>query len=687
MILDFVEVCGFRGFRDKTRVSFGSGFTVIAGRNGVGKSTICDAVEFAVTGSIDKYAVERAAQESVDDYFWWIGEGKPEDHYVIVSFKRENGESFSIRRSRTSGSDKTVEQIENALCNNIRPDDAARQLCKTSIIRDEWIAALSLDLSEIERFELVRSALGPVQAVDFSAKAKAVLKAIETSHADKQVVYNNARSQLTNGLARLSEAKEEMSRAGDVSSALQVLDDALLGVGEELTARIIAGRELLTRGRARLVELAEVITFGRELLALKQDANKADAVQMRESALTRFKSAMKSQVMMERLAADAERDLEIEERANEIAASLGAIIEHGEKLGRHDERCPLCSASRTNQEFSVGLSVARERMENLASGFTAARERASVARESLKQATLELEQAKESYSYFESIQTNLEAREKEYIKKSELQGLAPRLLNDIEALENVLTKERDRLIDLEKSLATLDASYSVSKLASLEERIITFREEADAAAAGVEKSERALSTAKAVDRSVRSISGEIIDERLAQISPLLNELYQRLRPHYDWRSIEYSIRGDVRRFLSLKVGNGLNPQFVFSSGQRRAAGLAFLLSVHLARAWTPWRTLLLDDPVQHIDDFRALHLIEVLGALRLDGRQIVCAVEDPALAELLCRRLVSTPEAIGKRYDIDIGPGGSAAIVSDAVIPPMPTSVLRSLTKIHAVGE
>ena len=213
-----------------------------------------------------------------------------------------------------------------------------------------------------------------------------------------------------------------------------------------------------------------------------------------------------------------------------------------------------------------------------------------------------------------------------------------------------------------------------------------FRQAAETAASAVENSERALAVAKAMDRGVRSISGEIVDERLAQISPLLNELYQRLRPHFDWRSIEYSIRGDVRRFLSLRVGDGLNPQFVFSSGQRRAAGLAFLLSVHLARAWTSWRTLLMDDPVQHIDDFRALHLIEVLAALRLGGRQIICAVEDEALAELLCRRLLSTSESVGRRYDLDIGPTGATTVVLETEVPPMPTGVLRSRFAIQAVG-
>ncbi len=678
MKLDFVEVCGFRGFREKIRVNFGSGFTVITGRNGVGKSTLCDAVEFALTGSIDKYEVVQAAQENLSDYLWWRGEGKPSEHYVTVSFKRDDGESFIVTRTRKNGADKTVAEMETALCHAIRPDDAVRQLCRTSIIRDEWIAALSLDLSETERFELVRSALGPVQGVDFGVKAKDVIKAIDAAHTVRRNAYTNARTQLTNGFMQLAEAKEAITRAGDLSAAMQTLTAATPGGPEDLVARLAAGRAVLTQGRARLSAMGEAVAQGREVLALRRALDAPDAVQEWEEARRRLDAAIKSKSEVDRVAVNAERGLEVEERGNAIAASLAAIIEHGEKLGRHDESCPLCAAPRTNVEFAAGLALARKRMENLASGIGAARQLATAARESLRRATAELDQAQAVCMDFESEQSRLTAREQAHIDNFERQGFESRFVRDPDGLENHLTADRDRLINLEGALLTLEVSQSVSRQASLEDQISEFRKEAEFAAAEVENSERALAAAKAIDRGVRSISGEIIDERLAQISPLLNELYQRLRPHYDWRSIEYSIRGDVRRFLSLKVGDGLNPQFVFSSGQRRAAGLAFLLSVHLARAWTPWRTLLLDDPVQHIDDFRALHLIEVLAAFRLDGRQIVCAVEDSALADLLCRRLLSTSDAPGKRYDLDIGQNGATTVVFHKEVPPMPTGVLHS---------
>lgn len=686
MKLDYIEVCGFRGFREKLRVTFGSGFTVFVGRNGVGKSTLFDAVEYALTGSIDKYMVERAAQESLSDYLWWRGDGKAEAYYVTASFKDVSGKVFTIKRTRESGADKTVSEIENAFCKELRPEDALRQLCRTSIIRDEWIAALSVDLSDTERFEYVRNALGLGQSSALAAKAKAVLKAAESAHKLRKDLYEEARNQLTRAIRDLAEAKEAIANAGDAAAAMQILRDSTPGGPEELIARLNAGRAALAAGRSRLTAIGKAIYQGREVQALRGALEAPESVARRSKAQQNLAEFTTLKEKDELLLAEAARVLEIEERSNDIAASLAALIEHGTRLGTNEAHCPLCAAIRSHEEFTAGIALARRRMETLASGVSEARQRLNKARDAAARSLAAFNRAASELAAIKEEDSRLFAQEQAHIEIFENNNLDFRFVNDLEGLEHFLSTERDRLIELERALLTLDVSQTVSRIASIEGHVVALRAAADAAASSLEQAEQAVTAAKVIDRSVKSVSGELIDERLAQISPLLNELYQRLRPHFDWRSIEYSIRGDVRRFLSLRVGDGLNPQFVFSSGQRRAAGLAFLLSVHLARDWTPWRTLLMDDPVQHIDDFRALHLIEVLAALRLGGKQVVCAVEDEALADLLCRRLLSSSESPGKRYELGIGSEGATVVIQEADIPPMPVGVLRSRTAIQVVG-
>lgn len=677
MRLEYVEICGFRGVRDKLRINFGGGFTVITGRNGVGKSTLCDAVEFAITGLIEKYTVEKAAKETLADYLWWRGYGTPTSHYVTVSFLGDNGEVFTITRTRESGADRSVEEIETALCSESVPDDALRQLTRTTIIRDERIAALSLDLSETERFDLVRSALGALEGSEAATKAKEIVTAADLVHSGNEIEYDTARTKLGEYLTQKAEIQTSLARAGDVSSALAILatvaPDSLL----DLTERLDAARSALADGRSHLARMAEAIEASRELVALQRAYNEPNAVEKRESVWAHFEKAREEKDVALAAASRAEELLRKEEDADAVAASLASLVEHGEKLGLHDEHCPLCAASRNLEQFAQGLAAARRRLSVLASGVQEAKQAFSMASNEAQKRLERFQTAKEVSDYHRDEERKMLKVEKMHAAFLTRWNIDVRYLADPDTLQSHLDAERDKLINLERALFTLETSQSVTRMASIERDINEMRLKIDKLADAVSKSGSAASMARDIERAVKRVSAEIIDERLAQISPLLNELYQRLRPHADWRTIEYSIRGDVKRFLSLKVGDGLNPQFVFSSGQRRAAGLAFLISVHMARAWTPLRTLILDDPVQHIDDFRALHLVEVLAALRQDHRQIICAVEDPALADLLCRRLVSTIDEPGRRYDIDLGAEGSTSVVNEGEVPPMPANVLK----------
>src|SRR5262249_431572 len=150
-----------------------------------------------------------------------------------------------------------------------------------------------------------------------------------------------------------------------------------------------------------------------------------------------------------------------------------------------------------------------------------------------------------------------------------------------DSAEEALVAARSDLVPLEAALAGIEASTTYARLVEQERSLAQAREDLTSLEKSLEAARRASAhPEQASRRMIRGVAGELVDERLAQLEPLLIELYERLRPHVQWSTIGYKVRGDVKRFMRLTVGDDeLNPRFMFSSGQRRALGLAFLLSV------------------------------------------------------------------------------------------------------------
>jgi len=115
MKLAFVHVCGFRGFQRPVRIDFSDSFNIIDGRNGVGKSTIFDAVEFALTGTISKYLDAKSGRETVENYLWWAGVCESiSERFVEVGF-RDGDDTFVIRRTPLDGDKVDTHAIEARL--------------------------------------------------------------------------------------------------------------------------------------------------------------------------------------------------------------------------------------------------------------------------------------------------------------------------------------------------------------------------------------------------------------------------------------------------------------------------------------------------------------------------------------------------------------------------------------------
>jgi cob(I)alamin adenosyltransferase len=361
-----------------------------------------------------------------------------------------------------------------------------------------------------------------------------------------------------------------------------------------------------------------------------------------------------------------------------LAAAVADIVQLGRSVGRLDGHCPLCDTKLGEEQFQRGMLAAAARVKK-SEAATSAAAAVDGANKQLRAAEVQLSKAEETARALEQGKTALSVAAREIREAFDRAGFEIGAEVTVDEMTSAIDKASAELAELERALRVLELAQTTSGAKELEEKISALKAQSDYAERRQTQAKKAVQRAKEIQKAITRTRNELLEERLASVSPLLAELYQRFSPHFNWRAIEYKLRGDVRRLLSLSVGESFNPQFIFSSGQRRVAGLAFLLSVYLSRTWSTWQTLLLDDPMQHIDDYRALNLAEVLGAMRCDGRQIICAVEDEQRGALLARHLRSSVESPGARVKLDLDAAGSLSILSWEPVEPFPIETISSV--------
>ena len=657
MNLEFIDMCGFRGFRKPLRINFSKTFTVIDGRNGVGKSTIFDAVEFALTGTISKYLDATAAQESVDDYLWWRG-GKSDvqqDRYVEVGFV-DGEKKFSVRRTPLNAHSIDISNLVNKLVDfEFAPKSAIKQLCAATIIRDELIARLSLDLKEGDRYALLRDAIGATDANDWINKAWRLVEVVKTRVENAKKELKQADTALTNLTMQIDRIRSELSDPSARNNAIVRL--------QSLLDTTVLLDELEDVARRRIVEIGTKLEFVKSLLEQLPEMGRlrASVSELERRVKAANSASVTAKEDLERHIASIGPKLESTALSKQ-ASQLESLVYLGNAIGTRDGHCPLCASEISEAKFKHGLhaalAIARQ-LDNVAVEQARKERDRDEAKIRVRDTELALDAANENLrkalSQIDDFESSREV--------ADLAGSTfDHLTNLVERLEN----EHTALAD---NLRMLDTSALEKILVRVMRDEKDAREQVKRAEVRLSRAERAADRARAIHDAVRRTVAVTLDQRLERVLPLMSELYKRLRPHPLWNEIEYSVRGDIRRFLKLQVGGSVNPQFVFSSGQRRATGLAFLLSINLSIAWSRWHSILLDDPVQHIDDFRSVNLAEVLAHLCHSDRQIVCAVEDSALAELMCRKLSTSNQAAGKRVTLGSKQDGSLSVIEERDIP------------------
>jgi exonuclease SbcC len=149
-----------------------------------------------------------------------------------------------------------------------------------------------------------------------------------------------------------------------------------------------------------------------------------------------------------------------------------------------------------------------------------------------------------------------------------------------------------------------------------------------------------------------------------ELNALWRELFIRLAPDEAFVpafALPSRANGAVEAILETHYrsgGKGGNPRSMLRAGNLNTAALTLFLSLHLSvKPILPW--LIIDDPVQSMDDVHIAQFAALLRTLKMDGRQVILAVHDRQLFDYLA--LEMSPSSNGDRLiTIELGRGADS---------------------------
>jgi energy-coupling factor transporter ATP-binding protein EcfA2 len=201
----------------------------------------------------------------------------------------------------------------------------------------------------------------------------------------------------------------------------------------------------------------------------------------------------------------------------------------------------------------------------------------------------------------------------------------------------------------QQQASALVAAEQASALPRQRETLAKVRERRLQSEAAYEEARRAELFAASLAQSTMTGAGEILRERFAALEPLINDVYARLDPHASFTQLTMSVephrlRGTATAMVrDAEVNISMNPMLIFSSAQANIVVLSTFLALGWAAGDAGLPFVLLDDPLQALDDVNVLGFADLARHVRRE-RQLVLATHEQRFASLLERKLTGRRE-------------------------------------------
>lgn len=582
--LESISVRGFRGIGPKVTVPLqsGPGLTVIAGRNGSGKSTLAEALEIALTGHNSRWDSKKGRGLVWSQAWRNLHSGEPAE--IRVGITEEGSGTTTIGVDWPPGEEVDVDDKK------IWIQRASRQ--RESIEALGWKTALEMYRPLLSYEELGHILEGtPSQFYD-------------------QLHQLLGLEQLTDAIERLELVVKELRRpAAELKQARDGLKPVLESHSDSRAAMALAQvkktkpdfdavRPLITDGFAAAVPAAWRQAQQLTTPSFEETGRKATA--LREAAASELEEARNS----DELATD---------RAKLLQQGLTFHEQHG------DQPCPVCRQGSLDGGWATAARAALEQELSAARALTAARAATAEARSALRQLVQGVARPPLADADLSALPAAQEAWER-------FMNLP---LDDLALAEHVAAT----LPHLERSYAALREQAG----ALIQQRADDWAPVAVKLAEWVGKAEAAariepqLTLATEALKWLQANAGELRNQRLAPLADEAKRIWAALRQesNVELGSIRLDGQKTNRRVTLHAAVDGAETEAfgVMSQGELQALALAIFIP-RATSPESPFRFMVLDDPIQAMDPSKIDGFLEVLSELATDRQVIVLTHDD-----------------------------------------------------------
>ncbi|MDH6197999.1 DNA repair exonuclease SbcCD ATPase subunit [Mycobacterium frederiksbergense] len=585
-----ITVQGFRGIGTAVTLPFqpGAGLTVVAGRNGSGKSTLAEGLELALTGKNSRWN-DKAGVWSQN----WRNLHAGEPAQIRITLAEEASGPTTIGVDWPAGNDVDVDNCKSW----VQRDGQKRE----SVSALGWAGAL-----EMYRPLLSYDELGGIlegRPSDFYDQLHKLL----------------GLEQLTEAMARLdTEVKQLKQPSDEQRKARNTLRPKLEAHDDPRAAQALVQ---LKKRRPDLGAIRPLVTDG--------TASSLPSAWVRAEALS---TPPDEEVSLACEALRSAADIEQKEitRADALAADRGRLVEMSLEFheAHGDQKCPVCGHGDLTAEWATAARSALEQDQRSAKALAVARAATKAARAALANIVHSVEAPPES----DGALTTLAAAQTAYT-----------------AFAAVPTDGHHALADhVQQTLSPLRQAYAAVQQEATS--LIKARQDAWNPVAldladWLRKAEQAydveaqLNVASEALQWLQDNAAELRNQRISPLAEEARQIWAALRQesNVELGAIQLVGQKTSRRVLLKAAVDGSDTEAfgVMSQGELQALALAVFIP-RATSAASPFRFMVLDDPIQAMDPSKIDGLLQVLTRLA-ENRQVIVFTHDDRLPAAIRR--------------------------------------------------